>query len=763
MEAVAGKVTALQLGRDAYLYVRQSTLAQVVNNTESTQRQYDLRGRAVALGWPADRVHVIDIDQGRSGASAADRVGFQHLVAEVSLGNAGIVLGLECSRLARNNADWHRLLEICALNSTLICDEDGLYDPSSFNDRMLLGLKGALSEAELHLLRARMRGGLLAKARRGELAVALPIGLVYDHLGHVVLDPDTGVRQAVQLLFTVFARSGSARAVVKAFTEQGLPFPGRHHGGPQHGGLHWKTLTHNQVLKVLHNPRYAGAFCYGRQRHFKNSQGLTRTLDKPREQWIALIPDAHPGYVTFAQFEANLAQLTANAAARGDDRRTGPAREGPALLQGLVVCGRCGRRMTVRYHARNDGVLRPDYVCQVAGIANVQPICQFMPGSAVDAAVADLVLRNLTPLAVHAALAVTEELTQRGEQADRIRAGHVARAQHLADAARHRYLAVDPTNRLVADTLEAEWNNALRDLATNRAEYEKAKKDDPGVPDDQQRAQILALTADLPALWHNPATPVRERKRLLRLLVDDVTLVKHPDHISVGVRLRGGQHHTLSVERRLDARHGTTAPGPALAAITELVGDHTYGQIADILNSRGLTSGNGTPFTDDSVRYHCYRYHLPSLRRHLRDQGWLTQDEMAQVHGVHPFTIADWCKHGLLQARVVEGRGTRLFPPGQPRPSRQQVTLARAHGRSHHQQLLDSGLQTRHQLAEHFGVHALTVRNWHQLGLLTAEQSDVRDTWLFHPGQVRPTPAQVTAARSKGHRPNTANPCGETL
>ena len=288
-----GKVTAARLRRDACLYIRQSTLYQVASNTESTARQYDLRGRAIALGWSADRIHVIDIDQGHSGASAADREGFQHLVAEVSLGRAGIVLGLECSRLARNNADWQRLLQICAHNDTLILDEDGLYDPTSFNDRALLGLKGQMSEFELHFLRARLRGGILAKARRGELKLQLPIGLVYDLRDQVTLDPDAGVRGALSLLFETFAATGSAFAVVKTFRDQQLLFPGRHRSGPHAGELYWNSLCHDQVLKVLHNPAYAGAYVYGRARHTTDLDGRPHTLAKPPGEWTVLIHDHH--------------------------------------------------------------------------------------------------------------------------------------------------------------------------------------------------------------------------------------------------------------------------------------------------------------------------------------------------------------------------------------------------------------------------------------------------------------------------------------
>ena len=394
------KVTAARLSRDAYLYIRQSTLYQVVNNTESTARQYDLQGRALTLGWPAERIHVIDIDQGHSGASAADRQGFQHLVAEVSLGRAGIVLGLECSRLARDSADWQQLIKICAHNDTLICDEDGLYDPASFNDRLLLGLKGTMAESELHFLRARMQGGLLAKARRGELKRRLPAGLAYDAAGTIMLDPDTEVRGALQLLLDTFTATGSARAVVAAFNAAHLTFPGRHQGGPHAGELYFKPLTHDIVLDVLHNPAYAGAYVYGRSKTSTGLDGHVHSHLKPVTDWTVCIRDHHPGYLTWAQYERNQAVLAANAASRGEDRTAGPAREGCALLQGVVICGRCGRRMTVGYHTLADRTRVPAYHCQRAGIQNARPACQAITGASIDAAISALICDTLTPLAL---------------------------------------------------------------------------------------------------------------------------------------------------------------------------------------------------------------------------------------------------------------------------------------------------------------------------------------------------------------------------
>jgi DNA invertase Pin-like site-specific DNA recombinase len=344
----SSKVTTQHLKRTAYLYVRQSSVRQVFENIESTERQYALRQRAVALGWSPEQIVVIDSDLGQSGTSCAEREGFKKLVAEVGMGRAGIVLGLEVSRLARNSTDWHRLLEICALTDTLILDEDGIYLPTEFNDRLLLGLKGTMSEAELHVMRARLRGGLVNKARRGELKTLLPVGLVYAHDGHVVLDPDHAVQQAVHLLFQTFLRTGVARQVVKYFHDNNLLFPKRMLSGRHKGELVWRPLEIRATVWALHNPRYAGAFAFGRFRSRKLPDGRTKREPVPRQDWIACIPDAHPGYISWDQYERIEKLLRQTALAYGADRRHGPPREGPALLQGLAVCGLCGIRMAVR-------------------------------------------------------------------------------------------------------------------------------------------------------------------------------------------------------------------------------------------------------------------------------------------------------------------------------------------------------------------------------------------------------------------------------
>ena len=662
------KVTAEHLRRGAYLYVRQSTLKQVLTNTESTHRQYDLRGRAIALGWAAEQVVVIDTDQGQSGASATDRDGFQRLVAEVSMGRAGIVLGLEVSRLARNNADWHRLLEICALSGTLILDEDGLYDPCNFNDRLLLGLKGTMSEAELHLLKGRLRGGVLSKARRGELIQPLPVGLVYTPAGKVVLDPDTGVQQAVAHLFATFTATGSALATVKAFKSQNLRFPRRLNSGDRKGELVWGPLEHSGVLRVLHNPRYAGAFFYGRHTHRPAPGGKTTIVTLPRDQWTVLITDAHPGYITWAQFEANQKRLAELAVAHGPDRRHGPPREGPALLQGLAVCGVCGRRMTVRYHTRR-GTHLPDYVCQYDGIRTATTICQAIPGAGIDTAIGKLLVDTLTPLALETALVVADELAARADQADRLRASTVQRAQHHAEQARRRYLAVDPTNRLVADTLEADWNNTLRELAEATDAYERAKATAATLT-DTQRARITALAADFPALWTNPATPLRERKRMVRLLINDVT-IRRDKTITVHIRLKGGQDHTLTLPLPLASWQLRKTPPEVVAAIDELAEEHTDSQTAAILEQRGLTSGTGQPLHARLIRQIREAYQIPSHTQRLRAQGLLSLNEIARHLGVASKTVKTWRDKGLLTGRRANDKSEYLYhlpDPNLPRP-----------------------------------------------------------------------------------------------
>ena len=518
------KVQAHHLERGAYLYIRQSSMRQVVENVESTKRQYALRGRAISLGWRDDQIITIDSDQGESGASAAWREGFQRLVTDVGMGRVGIVMGLEVSRLARNNADWHRLLEICALSDTLILDEDGVYDPTAFNDRLLLGLKGTMSEAELHVLKARLRGGILNKVRRGEYRCCLPTGLVYNEAGEVVLHPDRQVQETIAHFFETFSRVGSACQTVKVFRNEGLRFPSRLRN---RATTVFRPLNASTAMRTLTNPRYAGAYVYGRRSHRRTADGRKK-VQRKRESvdWLACIPNAHPGYITWDRFEENLKILKSNG--RGYQlARSSPPREGAALLQGRAVCGRCGRYFRLRYATRR-GRQEAWYVCDRAHGDGGEPYCQSIAGPPVDEAVGRLVVEKMTPAAVELAIEIRREIEARHRETDQLRCRAIERAQIEADLAQRRFMLVDPDNRLVADTLEAEWNEKLRTLAKAREDRERSRQEDQNVLDDAVRERLVAMTRDFKTLWADPGTPNRERKRLLAHVIEDVTLVKLP-------------------------------------------------------------------------------------------------------------------------------------------------------------------------------------------------------------------------------------------
>jgi DNA invertase Pin-like site-specific DNA recombinase len=658
------KVTASHLKRNAYLYVRQSTVRQVFENTESTQRQYALRQRALALGWPDDRVIVIDTDLGQSGASAVDREGFQKLVAEVGMGRAGIVLGLEVSRLARNSTDWHRLLEICALTDTLILDEDGVYDPAHFNDRLLLGLKGTMSEAELHVMRARLRGGLLNKARRGELRCRLPVGLVYD-AGRVVLDPDKQVQESVRLLFATFSRTGAAHATIKHFREQGLLFPTRLAAGAHPGELAWGPLSLGRVSSCLHNPWYAGAYAFGRGRFRKQPDGRIRHERLPQAEWLVLIRDAHPAYISWQEYERIEQRLQASAKAVGYERAGAVPREGPALLQGRVVCGLCGSRMHVHYNVRRGGTLVTNYVCVGRGRLFGDPLCQSVLGTEIDAAVAKLLVEAVTPMALELALAVQQEIQSRIDEADRLRHRQVERAQYEADRARQRYMQVDPANRLVADSLEADWNAALRALGEAQDEYQRKRTADQLAVDEQERKRILALATDFPVVWADPKTPQRERKRMLELLVEDVTVIKQRQ-ITAAIRFRGGATTTLTLPRPLTAQQMRATHADVREQIDALLDEYTDAQVANVLNERGLRTGAGDAFDPVSVQWVRFSTKLKSLKQRLLAAGMLTSKQISDMLGISRTTIGKWRTQGRLVGRICNDLGEWLYwPPEQ--------------------------------------------------------------------------------------------------
>jgi len=656
VNAELNKIREDHLQRNAYLYVRQSSVRQVYEHTESTKRQYALADRAVALGWPRGRIITIDSDLGQSGSSAVNRDGFKKLVAEVGMGHAGIVIGIEVSRLARNSSDWHRLLEICALTETLILDEDGVYDPNAFNDRLVLGLKGTMSEAELHYLKARMWGGRLAKAKRGELRTPLPVGFVYGEDGKVILDPDSHVQHVIRSFFEVFRQKRSVRATVLHLQEKHIQFPSVLLKGPRKGEIVWGQLLYTRGIQILHNPRYAGIFSYGKLKTRRTPEGTMKYLHMPRQNWHAFIRDAHAGYISYEEWEQNQDILAQNAQSYGAEKRKGPPREGPALLQGIILCGKCGRRMHVHYRSRSQK-LEGEYQCeQYARNRGLAP-CQRVNGRVIDAAVSELLLQSFTPLAVDLAFQIQDELRQRYEALDRIRRQHLQRLEYEANMARRRYMQVDPENRLVADTLEAEWNTKLRALKEAHEEYEKQRETDSSVIGEKEKKEIIALATDFPGLWNNPKTSHQDKKRIVRYLIDDVTVTKATDRsILVQVRFRGGATKTFGVPAPKPATELFTTSREIINRIDTLLNTYHDSRVADVLNAEGYRTPRGKEFRNATVGYIRRTYGLKSFYDRFHEQRKYTIKEIAKKLGVSYNTVYLWVKNKTIKAYLQTGR-----------------------------------------------------------------------------------------------------------
>jgi excisionase family DNA binding protein len=646
---VSAKITRAHLERLAIVYVRQSTLAQVRDHGESTQRQYALTDDAERLGWPAEEVLVIDADLGVSGRGGSARSGFKELVGRVCCGEVGAVLGLEVSRLARSSADLQRLLELCSLTDTLIIDGDGVYDLGLFNDRLLLGLKGTMSEAELHLLAGRLQGARRAAAERGELRFPLAVGYVYDDDGQVVLDPDEEVRAAVADVFACFEQTGSAYAVVGAFAER--RFPARAYGGAWAGQLRYGRLTHSRALTVLRNPAYAGTYVFGRRRSRRHVEPdgtiRARTTMLPREQWGVVIHDHHPGYISWEQFLANEQGLASNRTHDG----ARPPREGSAVLQGIVRCGGCGRSMSTRY---SDG--KPFYDCSHSRADRVAtPGCRGVMGEMIERAVAARLLQAVAPDQIALALSAADAVTDRRGRATRAVQLRVERSSYDAARAERAFHQCDPDNRLVARTLEQRWEAKLRELADAEAELAQQAAEQP----PPARADIQALARDLPRLWAAPTTSHRDRKRLLRALIANVTLTSDPDEpqIRVGIHWRSGANDELTVLRPAAAR--TQRAHVVLEILRELGPIHTNTELAEHLNQTGHLTANGRPFDEDGVRWLRWKHRIPAPSPLHDDE--LGVHELAQRLGVGDHVIYVWIRQGKLQARRA-GRRRLAIP-----------------------------------------------------------------------------------------------------
>lgn len=646
------KLTASHLRRQAFVYLRQSSQAQVERNVESTARQYALVARAVELGFTREQVVVIDEDLGISGSGLSERSGFARLTAEVALGHAGLVLGLEVSRLARNNVDWYRLLDLCGVTDTVIGDADGIYHPGSFNDRLLLGLKGTMSEAELHVLRARLQGGIRNKAERGELRKALPVGLVWGEAdGEILLDPDEAIRGAIATIFDRFAELGSVRQVWLWMRREQLKFPMRRFA---HGEHQWTVPTYHQIHSVLDSPVYAGAYAFGKTRRerYVDEHGNTRQRMRrlPQAEWGVLIWDHHPGYIDKATFDANRARIQANTRPRAH-QAGGAVREGCALLQGIARCARCGRKLNVAYDGAR-GHARPVYQCPGRILVeNRGSWCMRVGGMQIDHAVADALLAALTPAGVKAALTAAESLEADHDAALSQWRLQVEQARYQADRAERRYRQVEPEHRLVARGLERDWEQALSTLADAEAELTLREHQRPRVLTDTEREQLLTLGADLGRVWAAPTTTDRDRKQLLRTLIEEVILdvQREQDQATVTIRWSGGAITELAVPL---PRHQPTirTDEDTITLLTRLAVHYDDATIAGILNRQDRRSATGQRFTTQIVSSLRNHYKIPRYQPPTQppDGELLPISKAAGQLGVAASTIHRWLQAGFI-------------------------------------------------------------------------------------------------------------------
>ena len=650
-------ITAGHRAKMAYVYVRQSSVNQVTHNSESTDLQYNLVERAIQLGWPVERVVVIDDDLGKSGGSSDERHGFQRLIAEIGLGHAGLVVSLDGSRLARNNADWHRLLELCGLFGTLLADAERLYDPQAYHDRLLLGLSGIMSEAELHHLKMRLHSGARNKAARGELRRSLPVGLSYLPTGAIGLNPDEEVQARLRLVFSTFAELGSAHAVVRYLRRHHLPLPSRPLRGPSPHTIFWDEATSESVLAILHNPSYAGAYVYGRSTRdparAKRGRPGTGVVDLPIDRWAVLLHDHHPAYISWETFMTNQARLEANhnAYAKG---QWGAPREGEALLQGLAICARCGARMHLHYAGRSGEY--PVYVCTDGTIKRQAPLCQHVRTRAIDDEIERAVLDALVPDKLIIALATMEEVEREEAALSKQWQLRLERARYEVERARRQYDGVEPENRLVARTLEVLWEDRLRAVEQLEREYENWRKRQQLVLTQEDREQILALARDVPAVWSAPTTTAADRKQLLRLLIDNVLVDSRrlAGRIWLQINWRTGAT-TEHRPRRRAQRYTDHADYQQIETrIREL---HSGGlmddAIANVLNDEGFITARGQRFCGQIVHLLRKQWGLPTWNPlgpnpSRWEDGSYSVTGAAELLDVIPGTILKWLRRGVL-------------------------------------------------------------------------------------------------------------------
>jgi DNA invertase Pin-like site-specific DNA recombinase len=658
----SAKIQPRHLDRFAIVYVRQSTAQQVAANRESADRQYGLARRAADLGWPEDRIIVIDDDQGCSGASAEGRLGFQRLLAEVGLDHVGLILGLEMSRLARSCKDWHQLLELCALFQTLLADQDGLYDPTDHNDRLLLGLTGIMSEAELHVLRGRMRQGLLNKVSRGEVFLGPSVGYVRSPKCGFDFDPDEQVQAVVRLVLEQFERLGTIRKVLRYLLAKDIRIGIRPHGGANRGQLEWRLPTRETVTKILQHPIYAGYYCYGRTkidpRRRKPGKRWSGRVAVPREEYLAMIPDKYPAYISRDQYEANQRRLAEN---RARTASKGAPREGPSLLAGLIVCGRCGKKMAVHYSGRAQ-ILR--YTC-VTGVANGRGTCRHaLAGRVIDQLVADQVLAALQPGALDLSLAAAEDVIRERTALDKNWRQRVERSHLDAVRIERQYQAAEPENRLVARTLERRWEEALHEVRRLEEEYARFRQAQPTTLTGREVEQIRGLARDLSALWSASTTTAADRQQIIRYLVERVEVAVEgvSDRVHVTVTWVGGQQTHHDVVRPVRRYEQTADFDRLLARAREL---QTQGlscrTIAAQLNTEGYRPPKGASrFCKNIVARLLQRQSkgtptgASGNRVVLEKHEWFVRD-LAQRLKIGKNTLHAWLQRGWVTYRRIPG------------------------------------------------------------------------------------------------------------
>lgn len=666
LAATAGKVQPHHLARLAVVYVRQSTPKQVLDNRESTDRQYQLAGRAAALGWRPDRVLVIDDDLGLSGRTAVGRAGFQRLLAEVGLNHVGLILGSETSRLARSCKDWYQLLELAAVFGVLIADYDGLYDPGQHADRMMLGLSGMMSEAELHVMRNRLDQGKRNKAARGELFSSPPIGYVRGPSGEMTIDADEQVQGVVRRIFDTFAARGSVRQVLVHLIRDGIRLPIRARSGANCGQVEWREPVPATVYNILRHPIYAGAYCYGRSRSDPRrkvpGRPLTGRVRLPADEWAVLLRDRLPAYISWDQYEANLERLRQN---RSSFETSGAPRHGSALLSGLATCSRCGWRMYVSYRGRPEA---PRYVCHRNNPPRPgRPRCPSVSSRTLDAAVGRQLLAALSPAALELSLTAAAGLQHEAEQRDRDWQLRLERSRYQTERARRQHDAAEPENRLVARELERRWEDALRAEQRLQEEFARARSGEPRELTAADRERIAALASDIPALW-SIAAP-EDRQAILRLLVErvEIEVTANSEVTRVSIRWVGGgtSHHELA---RPVFTYEQLSEFPRLRErIRELMAaGRRSGLIAAQLNAEGFRSPRGDQkFTADRIRQIVCRLSLRPRRSSLPANAprlddhevWMT--DLAEELGIPIPTLMAWCKRGWVEARKVEAEVLR--------------------------------------------------------------------------------------------------------